>query len=203
MQHALPLALIPDAFIAPVSVGFSVAVALFTAYWLVMATGLLDHDAYDGTADTAAGLLLHFFFGHAPPLLVLSLSTLTAWVAAVAIAPGVADWPAWQQLLLDIPLLAGGMLAGRLLSFPVSRIYQKTREADAREQAWSPIGMLARVVSHEVCDKSGQIEVNKGGPTVLLAARAKGGQTFRIGDVVNIVAADVGSGFLVDSAEPR
>lgn len=193
----LTLALIPDSFLAPVSIGFTVAVVCFLLYWVVVAIGLIDHDTYDGSADSVAGLMLHFFFGHAPPLLVMSLAALVAWVAAVSVAPTVAEWADWKQILLDLPLLAGGMLVARLIAFPVGRVYQRARDEEKAEQEWSPVGMLARVVSHEVSDAHGQIEVNKGGPTVLLSARAKPGCSHRKGEVVKVLSRDGGSGYLV------
>jgi len=199
MQTFLPLALIPDAFLAPVAIGFTVAVTGFVLYWLVAAFGLRHHNPHHGgVGHSIAGIMLHFFFGHAPPILVLSLASLAGWVAAVALVPSVSAWQPWQQLLLDLPLLAGGLLVARLLAFPIGRVYQQAAEAEAKEQAWSPVGMNARVVSYEVCDAYGQVEVKKGGPSVLLNARAKPGQTFKQGDTVKVVSRDGGSGVLVE-----
>ncbi len=201
MQTLLPLALIPDAFLAPVAIGFTVAAAGCILYWMLMAIGLLDDDAYDGSSESVAGVMLHFVFGHAPPLLVFSLATLVGWVVAVAAIPAVEDWAPWQQVLLDLPILAGGLVVGRLMSFPISRMYKKNREDDAKEQSWTPIGMLGRVVSHEVTETHGQIEVNKGGPTVLLSARCEPGQKFTKGEVIKIISRDGGSGYLIDKPD--
>lgn len=60
--------------------------------------------------------------------------------------------------------------------------------------------MLARVVSLDVSEAGGQIEVNKGGPSVLLSARAKPGATFKKGEVVQVLSRDGGSGYLVGPA---
>lgn len=128
MTPCLPLALIPDSFLAPVAIGFTVATACFALYWVVVAFGVLDHDVYDGSADSVAGITLHFFFGHAPPVLVLSLASIVGFVVSVVAAPQVADWPAWKQILLDLPILIGGLVVARGMAWPIGRVYKQSRE---------------------------------------------------------------------------
>ncbi len=173
----------------------TVLLGIMLVYWLLVILGAADADLDAPDLDSEAshgsdnaGLwhsfhrLLHL--GEVPLMIVLSVLALFMWIFSVTAnyifngAPG--DRSATIALLYLVPNFFVSLLLTRIVLSPLSGLIRKmqTTETEGEEI----IGREAVVISTEVTDQYGQIEIStKGAPLTVNARVAEGRPSIRKG----------------------
>ncbi len=176
---------------SPVNLVLSVLLVLITLYWFVVILGAVGLDSLDFDLDldgepdidvdldldTDGGLLhagvgtaimkfLHI--GTVPLLILLSVFVLTLWAIGVISYRWIGDWGIFLQLLMVVPFALGAVLLTKLITAPVSVVFQKMQEQEEAEQHVNLIGQRCVVVSLTADHKHGQVEVQTDGAPLRL-----------------------------------
>jgi len=165
---------------------FSILLSSCVIYWLVAGlSGMVDFHIHDaGAADLSdggtVGLLTRFGLGGVPFMLMLSILSLFGWVASfylqlwvMPLLPESLGWLVGAGLLLGTVVLAWFLTALTLRPIRWGLAHLSKNNA--------PIVIIGRtgvVLSAEVNEKSGRIEVDDGGARLILEARAPVGQAY-------------------------
>lgn len=200
---------------APINVVFTILLIVVVVYWVLVILGALDVDVLsvdadadadmgaDTDADVAAGgdgvlraLLAFFHVGELPVMVLVSLMVLSLWVIAMLathyLNPG-------RSLLLAVPLLLGNLLISALIvkvaSKPARMAFAAlNRDCNASREV---VGRIGTVVTTEVSQSVGQVEVPTGGSPILLNAVTEDGQVLRKGDEAVVVSVRKAQGVYV------
>jgi hypothetical protein len=168
----------------------TVLLGLVLCYWLLVVIGLLDADDSgvdfngDGHADfgdhsaeggfwLAAGRFLHL--GYVPFMIVASVLALLMFPFSVLgnyyLNP---SRDATIALLLLVPNFLGSALLTRIIVTPIKKLFEKFQ--DQIEAETKVVGKEGVVVSMQVDNTYGQVEVATSGAPMLLNVRVSSGQ---------------------------
>lgn len=169
-------------------------------------------DGHHGEASTVAGSTTtgsqsflkeafdFFYLSDVPIVIVGSAFAFSFWVSSL-ISNGMFN-PALSfnvSLIWLIPNLVIALVSMRIMMMPMARILRKSAPEDFTRSKM--IGVVGRVVSRQVTDKFGEIEVREpdGTEVILNACVAKGKKSLSKGDAAKIVSYNHDQGtFLVE-----
>ena len=202
-----------------VNMGFTILLMLVMLYWVMVILGALDvsfmdidldadFDAdadFDVDADAdmdiqgggiLRALLVFFYVGEVPVMIIISILALTMWVVSMTcnhyFNPG-------GSILLGIPIIAGTLFVSacvcKVIIMPMRkmfRVFQKDYNAPRQV-----LGRICTVVTTEITDNLGQAEVPTKGAPILLNVRAQQGCTFHKGDEAVLIEKDDEQGIYI------
>ncbi len=201
----------------PVNLVFTVLLLAMVLYWLAVILGALDTeflnvdlhggadagadldvhadvdldgDADAGFAHTWMGHMLAFFYvGEIPVMILVSILILSMWTISV-IANHYLN--PTGSLLLWTPIVAANLLASLLVLKVVGRPFQRVFAAlNTDANAPRPvIGRIGIVLTTQVSERIGQVEVPERGAPLLLNAITEDGRVLRKGDEAVVVRRD-------------
>ncbi len=161
-------------------------------YWLLVILGLAgDDDAAGGDADVDAadsgdsggsgGMWVaagrYFGFGQVPLMVLVSFLAVFMWTFSVLAnyyfngEPGARS--AGTALLLLVPNLVVSLVLTRIATLPFVKFFAAMN--DSTSEAEAVAGRLGRVVSAQVDERYGQVEIRGSGAPVLVNARTPAG----------------------------
>ncbi|MEM1354375.1 MAG: hypothetical protein AAGC44_02375 [Planctomycetota bacterium] len=173
-----------DAMLSPVNLVLTVMLVFCLGYWLLVAFGSVALDSLDIELDTdldtdggfgggsiALGVGKFLNVGEVPLMILLSIYLLVLWLVGMFAHPWVGGWGVILQVLALVPMGIVAALVTKLLTQPLASVFRKMREDEEAERHLNLVGMRGRVISGEVNDRYGQIEVETTGNPVKLNAR--------------------------------
>lgn len=180
---------------------FTIVLACCVIYWLLAGLGgMVDFHIHDhGAADlshhadgASVGLIARFGLGGVPFMLMISIVALIGWVISfylqlwvLPLMPAALAWLVGAALLLVTFVVAVALTA--LVLRPIRWGLAHLNKNNA------PIVIVGRpgtVISPEVNEKSGRVEVNDGGAGLILQARAPAGQVYPRGTPIIVTHYD-------------
>jgi hypothetical protein len=196
----------------------TVLLGLVVGYWLLVILGAMDADSDvgvdvegDGIPDHMDGQVSHgcfalisslFSVGQVPFMIVISVLTLSMWLGSLLANYYFNGTPdarsAWTALGIMVPNFIVALILTRILLWPVAKLFSAM---DKNDTGIHVIGAKARVVSIEVDETYGQVEIaDQGGAPALLNVRTIAGaeQLPRNAIVKIIKASDDGSFYFVE-----
>lgn len=202
-----------DAILSPVNLVLTIMLVLCLAYWLLVALGSIALDTLDIDLDAdldtagdggfsggsiALGVGKFLNVGEVPLMILLSIYLLVLWLVGMFVHPWVGGWGVIVQVLALVPMGIVAALVTKLLTQPLASVFRKLREAEEAERHLNLVGMRGRVISGEVNERYGQIEVETQGNPVKLNARIAAGEAdLAKGSEVVIVAQQDDNTYLV------
>lgn len=201
------------ASISPHQLPLTVLLALVVLYWLLIVAGLidletdmggdadfnLDTDSHHGHGASTGGIFVTAgrFFGFADVPIVVwgSFLALFMWFSSLVLnhlynPTGI---PATALLLL-LPNLAVSALATKLTTIPIAKLFKAMADADT--EAETVVGRTGIVVSVDVDERGGQLQIAGLGAPVLVNARTRPGEsTFKKGDEAKVTQASADNSF--------
>lgn len=180
---------------------FTIVLACCVIYWFVAGLGgLVDFHIHDhGAADishhadgASVGLLARFGLGGVPFMLMISIVALIGWVVSFYLQLWVLPLlPAALAWLVGAGLLVGTLVVAVFLTSVVLRPIRWALAHLSKNNA--PIVLVGRqgtVISPELNERMGRIEVNDGGAGLILQARAPAGHAYPRGTLVIVTHHD-------------
>ena len=189
--------LIQAAF-SPVNLVLTVLLILVVLYWLMVILGALDVDLFDIDLDAdidadadadvdiadggfLRGLLLFFYIGEIPIMILVSILVLSMWSISV-----IANYrlnPS-GSMLIGLPILAGNFVASlfvcKVFFMPFRKFFKAlSKDANASRPV---IGRICTITTTEVSKKMGQAEMSSKGAPILINVVAEGDHVFHKGD---------------------
>lgn len=170
-------------------------------YWLLVILGALDIDLcdfdflsdVDADFDTTvpsesgwlAGVLQFLNLGQVPTMIVASFMAISLWAGSVILNHYWTIPATWILVALVIPNLVISGVVTHFCARPFRRLFKElNREGD--EQL--PItGRYGKVITSEVNDHFGQVEIETEGAPLVISARAPAGKSYPKGESVVIV----------------
>lgn len=214
------------ASISPHQLPLTALLALVVLYWLLIVAGLIDletdmggdaggeadfnpdTDATHGHGASTGGIFVTAgrFFGFADVPIVVwgSFLALFMWFSSLVLNhlynPG--GIPATALLLL-LPNLPMSALATKLTTIPIAKLFKAMADADT--EAETVVGRTGVVVSVDVDERGGQLQIAGLGAPVLVNVRTRPGEnTFKKGDEAKVTQASVDNSFFyIESITPN
>lgn len=186
--------------LAPLNLPFTIALILVALYWICVILGALDMDFLpdllpDIDADGGEGLsdmMGWFGLDQVPATVVISLIALLAWSFSMTanhfLNPEHALKPA--LLLAGVNLLLSALLAALMVKVFV-RVAGPFSDAG---QNTSVLYRVGTVITSEVTEHFGQVQVETGGAPATVNARTTGGAVLRKGEKALIFDMDANKG---------
>ena len=187
---------------------YTVLLAVMGFYWLIAAFGLVDIDVLDLDLDTdididtdvdfsptnlegIAGLLVTLGLTGVPLTIILTLITMTAWIATYFIAYLINGW----FISSFVSYLVGGavILIAFGISIPVTaNVIKPLKPLFAKAYATENVerellGRAVKVRSSKVDNKFGEAVFVDGGTNLILKVRCDEGRSFAKGDTARII----------------
>ena len=181
-----------------VNLPFTVLLLVVMLYWGCVIAGAMDLDFFDIDADADVDMdadvdvdgvegggffaFLRFFnVGEVPLMIVASVFVIVLWAGAITFnyqlnssRSIVFSWLYW------VPgVIAAGFVA-KLLTMPLRRFFRML--ASQTEDHEDLVGKVCTVVTSEVTEKFGQVEMDNEGAPVRLNARTRDGEVLARGD---------------------
>lgn len=216
-----------QAAILPHQLLLSLLLALVVLYWLLVLLGALDFEAdlpddlgsdgdAHGTIDTSHGhghgintggawLATGRFFGFSQvPLVVwLSFLVLFIWFGSLVLN----EWynqagSLLQATWLLLPNLLGSLIATKLVTFPVAKLFKAMGDADS--EAEEVIGRTGVITSTEADASYGQLEITTANVPLLINVRTQPGVTpLKRGDSAKVISAGPDNIFYLIEPAPQ
>jgi hypothetical protein len=194
--------------IALINLPFTILLAGIVFYWLLVLIGMIDIDLpfFDGGPEGAGegvdgggdeGVLqpiLKFFnVGEAPIMIVATITVLSLWLLAVLINRSFNPEHDYSRaLLLVLPNLVGTALITHFAAKPFAKMNRYLN--NDFDKAPPMVGLVGTVMTSELDNKFGTINIDIKGAPLTVQARSEEGQVFKQGDRVQIVREDKSSG---------
>lgn len=193
---------------APVNVVFTLLLLLVGLYWVTVILGVLDVNLFDielpdsgPEVDVATDLdgagagplravLLFFYVGEVPTMILVSILTLSLWTFSVL---GNYYLNPKGSLLLAMPILLGNLIVSSLVTktfaMPLRRLYATlSKDYNAPREV---MGRICRITTtHVTKNKMGQAEVATKGAPIVLNVFSRDEHTFEKGQEAVIVGED-------------
>ncbi len=199
---------------APVNVVFTVLLLLTGLYWITVILGVLDINLFDielpdsgldadvdidvdadaginvGGAGVFRSLLLFFYVGEVPTMILVSILILSLWTFSML---GNYYFNPGGSMLMAIPILLVNLVASalvmKLFAMPLRRVYiMLNKDYNAPGDI---IGRICKVTTTRVAkDKMGQAEVPTKGAPIILNALSQDDHEFARGDEAVVVSKD-------------
>lgn len=189
-----------QAAFSPVNIVLTVMLILIILYWLMVIIGAMDIDIFDFDFDADAdvdvdtdvdadfagggflrGLLMFFYVGEVPIMILVSIFILCMWVISM-IANNIINPNG--SFLIALPIFAGNIFASifvtKLFFMPFSNFFKSLNQDSSATR--KVIGRICVVTTTEVSKKMGQAEIASKGAPVLLNVVAEGDHVFHKGD---------------------
>ena len=180
---------------------YTILLGLILFYWLLVILGGLDIDLgdlnflsdvdtdLDGVVPKEAGWLggvLQFLnLGQVPTMVVASFMTISLWSGSILLNH---YWSIPSTLVLVILAIPNLLIAGVVTHFcarPFRRLFQ---ELNREGEETLPIsGRYGKVITSEVNDHFGQVEIETEGAPLVISARAPKGKSYAKGESVVVV----------------
>ncbi|MEM7453510.1 MAG: hypothetical protein AAF456_04060 [Planctomycetota bacterium] len=180
----------------------TLALLVMLGYWVMVISGVLgaetldfdfDVDAdidMDGDVDVGSGFLRAFlelfYIGEVPVVVVASIFTVSFWVATVVtnhyLNPG---YDIATALLWAIPNLVISLLLTKVCVMPLARLFRNYDNDESEVDKF--IGRVGVVMTSEVTDSFGQLEIKIDGPPLRINVRTRPGERLGQGDAARIV----------------
>jgi phosphoglycerol transferase MdoB-like AlkP superfamily enzyme len=214
-----------QASIQPHQLLLSLLLTLVVCYWLLVLLGALDFEAdlpddlgTDGDAHHGSGsshalgmstggawLSVGRFIGFSQvPLMVwLSFMILFLWFGSLALN----EWynqagSLVQAIWLLLPNLLGSLIATKLVTFPVAKLFKAMGDADS--EAEEVIGRTGIIVSTEADASYGQLEITTASVPLLINVRTEPGVApLKRGDSATVIAAGPDNIFYLIEPAPQ
>jgi len=191
-------------FLKPVNLGLSLLLLVFVCYWLITILGGLDLDYFDidfdlgdeadmdVETDSSFSFLKYLGIGEAPLMVVLTCLVLFAWAMAFILFATLGITSVPLMLLLLIPILVVSVFITHYVAKPFGVFYRMLNKSS--DVPFEVVGQECTVMTGEVTESFGQVEVERGGATLLMEARCKTGEEFKRGDTALVVENDTEAG---------
>lgn len=186
-----------------VNMPYTVLLGMVLLYWLLVILGALDIDLGDfdlfsdvetdvdpevvTEAGWLSGVLQFLNLGQVPTMIVASFLIVSLWTGSMILNYYWSFSAVWISFALFIPNF---MLAGVVTHFcarPFARLF---RELNHQGDEKLPMtGRIGKVITSEVNDHFGQVEIETEGAPLVISARAADGETYTKGDSVVVVEA--------------
>ncbi|MFP4054096.1 MAG: hypothetical protein ACLFV7_09555 [Phycisphaerae bacterium] len=205
---------------APANVVFTVLLILVLLYWVCVILGALDLDFLDVDivdadadvdmdvdADVEAGgdvdvgwlrtLLLFFYVGDMPVMIIFSLAILSAWVFSMFANQWLNPGGGWgMALVLVVPNLLVTAVVVKIVGKPFAKLFSMMNED--KNAPRKVMGRLCRVITTTVtADALGQAEMEGTGAPLLLNVRTERGETLHRGDEAVVIGQDKATGVYI------
>ena len=184
-----------------VNMPYTVLLAMVLLYWLLVILGALDIDFGDfdlfsdvetnvdaeGIPETGwlSGVLQFLNLGQVPTMIVASFLVVSLWAGSMILNYYWSISAVWISFALFIPNF---ILAGVLTHFcarPFARLF---RELNHQGDENLPMtGRIGRVITSEVNEHFGQVEIETEGAPLVISARAADGEIYLKGESVVVV----------------
>ena len=187
--------LFQEAFIS-VNLVFTTLLILVVLYWIMVILGALDIDMFDidfdadGDADFDTDMdspgflraILEFFYvGEVPIMILVSILVLFLWFFSILgnyyLNPG-------RGILLGTGIAVGNFIVSvfiaKIFFMPV-RVFFNSLNSD-EDTIKKVVGKIGIVLTSQVSDKMGQIEIKTKGAPIVLYAKTEDGSILKKGD---------------------
>ncbi len=185
--------------ISPFNLPFTILLGLVLLYWFFVILGAADIDVIDMEwlpdmdADADGGFIHGFFqflgIGEVPIILVISVMVLMGWSFAML---GTHYLNSDGLAVIGFGLLAGNCVATFLLTGliirPLQKLFSPLHKTDLEKQ--KVVYKTGEVISSEVNDSFGQVEIATGEAPITINARAEEGQVIPKGETVLVYDED-------------
>jgi len=187
--------------IRSVNLPYTILLGFIVLYWLLVILGALDIDLGDfdflsdvdtdldttlpGQSGWLAGVLQFLNLGQVPTMIIASFMGISLWTGSVVMNHYWTIPSSWIAIVLFLPNL---LIAGVITHFcarPFRRLFRElNREGD---QNLPMTGRYGKVITSEVNDHFGQVEIETEGAPIVISARASAGITYAKGESVVVV----------------
>jgi hypothetical protein len=191
---------------------YTILLGLILFYWLLVILGALDIDLadfdflsdvdtdLDGAVPTEtgwlAGVLQFLNLGQVPTMIVASFMAISLWSGSILLNH---YWSIPSSLVLIALSIPNLLIAGVVTHFcarPFRRLFQELNREG--EETLPITGRYGKIITSEVNDHFGQVEIETEGAPLVISARAPEGKSYAKGEsvvVVNEISSE--SSFLV------
>ena len=193
--------LFQEAFIS-VNLLFTTMLILVVIYWLLVILGALDIDMFDFDLDTDGDVdmdadidspgfmrafLEFFYIGEVPIMVLVSILVVFLWLFSILgnyfLNPGRGIFIGSGVALGNIFI---SVILARIFSMPVRAVF-KSFDADPNAPK-KVIGRIGTVLTSQVSDKIGQVEIKTKGAPIILNAKTENGSVLTKGQEALIVS---------------
>lgn len=201
---------------------FTVLLALVVLYWLLIIVGLLDFETdiggdvdldvdaetHQGHGASTGGIFVTAgrFFGFADVPIVVwgSFMALFMWFSALVLNHlyNPTSIPSTALLLL-LPNLVASAIATKLATIPIAKLFKAMADSDT--EAETVVGRIGVVVSVDVDERGGQLQIAGLGAPVLVNVRIRPGENnFKKGDEAKVTQPSTDNSFFyIESITPN
>ena len=193
-----------------INLPFTFLLGAVVLYWLLVLIGMIDidlpffdlGDAPDGTGGAEGGedeggvlqpVLKFLNIGEAPAMIVVTIMVLCMWIFAIMVNRFFnPDHIVLKAMALFVPNL---LVTGIITHFVAKPFAKVNRYLNTDyDQAPPMIGLVGTVMTSELDNKFGTINIDIKGAPLTVQARSEDGKVFKQGDRVQVVREDKSSG---------
>jgi hypothetical protein len=199
---------------SPHQLPVTIVLGMMMLYWLMVVLGAVDYDGTmpdvghtfeDGshvagaTGGAWVSLGKWLGFSQVPIAVWGSFAVLFAWVVSLLLNAMYNGEPGQREIgramLLFVPSCAVSLALTKIVTLPVGRLFAAMADADT--EAVEVVGQVGVVVSREVDERYGQLQLAGGGgaPVLLNVRVARGAPALRKGDEARVVSASADGSF--------
>lgn len=198
-------------FFSSVNLPYAILLVVVLGYWLLVIIGALHFDSlhldsghFDlhhevnidghvegetggGIGQTLAGMLHFFNVDMVPPMVLLSVYVLVLWTLGMLAHHYLDVQNEWLMLAIFVPNLAVSLFVTMAIFAPLAPFFRKLKYEGGIAHE-SLVGKTAVVVTGEVTEKFGQVQIETEASPIVLNARCGADEKLTKGDEVVIVA---------------
>jgi hypothetical protein len=180
-----------------VNLPFTLALLLVLGYWGLAIVGGIGLDFLNldsageidgeslGITGLAKGVANFFYLGDIPVVIVGSLFVFLIWaVNLIGNHYLNADYSFWVLALTFLPNLMLSLLLTKVLLIPIRKLFPEERIGIDRDEYYHQVG---RVITSEVNQQFGQIEILQDGPPIVFNVRCRPETRLKKGDAAKII----------------
>ena len=196
--------------ISPINLPFTALFGLVMLYWVMVILGFLDMDhahadagvdghfeaPTEGHADSLLdgdgevpvehpGLVSSFFqflhMGEMPFMIVVTILSVILWAGSMLLNYFLnPDAILMKAVMIFVPLFVGGVIVTHFAALPFKKMYQlMEKDYDSHQPI---VGQVGKVVTSEVTEAFGQVQIIRNGAPVTINARTMGGAVLSKGE---------------------
>jgi hypothetical protein len=186
-----------------VNMPYTVLLAMVLLYWLLVILGALDIDFgdFDLFSDVEAdldaevvtetgwlsGVLQFLNLGQVPTMIVASFLIVSLWTGSMILNYYLSISAVWISLALFVPNFIFAGVVTHFCARPFARLFKALNHQGAERLPMA--GRIGKVITSEVNDHFGQVEIDTEGAPLVISARAAEGETYLKGESVVVVEA--------------
>ena len=187
-----------------INLPFTIFLTLILLYWVGVVLGALDIELFDFDIDTEADIngdldappsgsafmaILQFLnIGEIPIMIIISILIFLLW--AISILANHYINPSYSLILgsiLLVPNMVASVLIAKIFTKPIGAIFSQLEKQQEIKTALYKMGV---VVTSEVTESFGQVEISTDGPPITVNARTENSLILKKGDRVVIYNQD-------------